>query len=142
MIRNYLSIPYFLLNLSTRPPVSTSFCLPVKNGWHLEQISTRISPFVERVSITSPHAQMILLGVYSGCIPSFIKVTSFILCVILHANYQHKSLYHTFIQIASFFLQNFSIFQEKRRDRRASRLRKVPPYRGRLLRKAWGQSEF
>ena len=27
-------------NLSTRPAVSTSFCLPVKNGWHAEQIST------------------------------------------------------------------------------------------------------
>ena len=25
-------MPYFFLNLSTRPPVSTSFCLPVKKG--------------------------------------------------------------------------------------------------------------
>ena len=31
------------LNLSRRPPASTNFCLPVKNGWHLEQISTCIS---------------------------------------------------------------------------------------------------
>ena len=35
---------YFLSNLSTRPAVSISFCFPVKNGWQLEQISTRISP--------------------------------------------------------------------------------------------------
>ena len=34
---------YFLSNLSTRPAVSISFCLPVKNGWQLEQISTRMS---------------------------------------------------------------------------------------------------
>ena len=33
-------MPYFFLNLSTRPPASTSFCLPVKYGWHLLQIST------------------------------------------------------------------------------------------------------
>ena len=36
---------------STRPAVSTSFCLPVKNGWHCAQISTTMSPLlVERVS--------------------------------------------------------------------------------------------
>ena len=29
---DYLSRPNFLLNLATRPPVSTSFCLPVKKG--------------------------------------------------------------------------------------------------------------
>lgn len=28
----YLSRPKRLLNLATRPPVSTSFCLPVKKG--------------------------------------------------------------------------------------------------------------
>ena len=30
--QTYLSRPNFLLNLATRPPVSTSFCLPVKKG--------------------------------------------------------------------------------------------------------------
>ena len=42
---------YFFWKRSTRPAVSISFCLPVKNGWHCEQISTRInSPLlVERV---------------------------------------------------------------------------------------------
>ena len=35
-------MPKRFLNLSTRPPVSTSFCLPVKKGWHFEQISTCI----------------------------------------------------------------------------------------------------
>src|SRR6516225_544448 len=33
---------YFFWNRSTRPAVSTSFCLPVKKGWQFEQISTRI----------------------------------------------------------------------------------------------------
>jgi hypothetical protein len=33
-------LPYFFWNRSTRPAVSTSFCLPVKNGWQFEQIST------------------------------------------------------------------------------------------------------
>jgi hypothetical protein len=39
--------------------VSSSFCLPVKNGWQLEQISTRsIAPLiVERVGKVFPHAQ-------------------------------------------------------------------------------------
>jgi len=32
-------IPYFLLKRSTRPVVSTNFCLPVKKGWQLEHIS-------------------------------------------------------------------------------------------------------
>jgi hypothetical protein len=38
--------------------VSTSFCLPVKNGWQLEQISTCNASFtVARVSMTLPQAQ-------------------------------------------------------------------------------------
>src|SRR5579863_6529219 len=42
---------YFFVKRSTRPAVSTSFCLPVKNGWQFEQISTRsVSPLmVDRV---------------------------------------------------------------------------------------------
>src|SRR5262249_43394921 len=42
---------YFLVKRSTRPAVSTSFCLPVKKGWQLEQISTfsRSLLTVERV---------------------------------------------------------------------------------------------
>ena len=35
-----------------------SFCLPVKNGWHAEQISTWIAGMVERVSTTLPQAQV------------------------------------------------------------------------------------
>ena len=42
--------PYLRLKRSTRPAVSISFCFPVKKGWQLEQISTRISFFVDRVS--------------------------------------------------------------------------------------------
>ena len=64
---------YFFLNLSILPAVSTSFCLPVKKGWQDEQISTLISLIVERVSITLPQAQVILVISYFGCIPSLIN---------------------------------------------------------------------
>ena len=74
---NYLSIPKRFLNLSTRPPVSTSFCFPVKNGWHFEQISTRIFFFVEPVSITLPQAQVIVVCSYFGWIFSFIFIHLF-----------------------------------------------------------------
>jgi hypothetical protein len=50
---------YFLVKRSTRPAVSISFCLPVKKGWQLEQISTlSMSPLmVERVEKLWPQAQ-------------------------------------------------------------------------------------
>src|ERR1700691_3367083 len=50
---------YFFVKRSTRPAVSISFCLPVKNGWQLEQISVRIALplMVERVSNVLPQAQ-------------------------------------------------------------------------------------
>src|SRR5580698_2398447 len=35
-----LALAYFRRKRSTRPAVSTRRCLPVKNGWHTEQIST------------------------------------------------------------------------------------------------------
>lgn len=34
----------------------------VKNGWHLEQISTRMSFLVDLVLITFPHAQVIVVS--------------------------------------------------------------------------------
>ena len=55
---------YFFLKRSIRPAVSTSFCLPVKNGWQAEQISTLMSLTVERVSITLPHTQVMVVGSY------------------------------------------------------------------------------
>lgn len=42
-------LPYFLRKRSIRPAVSTRRCLPVKKGWHAEQMSTRTSFIVERV---------------------------------------------------------------------------------------------
>src|SRR6266850_4775475 len=63
---------YFLVKRSTRPAVSISFCLPVKKGWHLEQISRRSSLRVERVVNFSPHAQLTVTSWYSGWIPFFI----------------------------------------------------------------------
>ena len=56
--KNYFLDSRRFLNLSTRPPASTNFCLPVKKGWHLEQISTLKSPFVDFVFITSPQAHL------------------------------------------------------------------------------------
>src|SRR5665213_2029916 len=50
-------------NRSIRPAVSTSFCLPVKNGWQAEQISTTIAPlWVERVWNVLPQAHFTLMS--------------------------------------------------------------------------------
>src|SRR5690349_7358494 len=49
--------PNFLLNFSTRLAVSTNFCLPVKNGWQAEQISTLMRFSVLRVVNVLPQAQ-------------------------------------------------------------------------------------
>ena len=51
-------LPYLRWNRSTRPAVSISFCLPVKKGWQLEQISIWISFLVERVVQFAPQAQL------------------------------------------------------------------------------------
>ena len=51
-----LGVWYFWRKRSTRPAVSTSRCLPVKNGWHSAQTSVWISAIVERVSNVLPHA--------------------------------------------------------------------------------------
>src|SRR4029079_9888193 len=57
---------YFFLNRSTRPSVATIFCVPVKNGWQLEQISTLISPTVDRVLQLLPQAQCTVASRYNG----------------------------------------------------------------------------
>ncbi len=48
---------YFFMKRSTRPSVSTIFCVPVKKGWQLEQISTLIWGRVDPVSNVLPHTQ-------------------------------------------------------------------------------------
>src|SRR5687768_11614711 len=58
--------PNFLLNRSTRPSVSISFCRPVRNGWHAEQISRCSSGLVERVLNVLPHAQRTSTSLYLG----------------------------------------------------------------------------
>ena len=63
-----VACPYFRLKRSTRPSLSTNFCLPVKNGWQDEQISTWISDFVLLVWKLFPHAQLIVQSTYSGWI--------------------------------------------------------------------------
>src|SRR5687768_17818491 len=50
----------FRSNRSTRPAVSTNFCLPVKNGWQLLQMSTLIFGSVLRVVNVLPQAQWTL----------------------------------------------------------------------------------
>jgi hypothetical protein len=57
---------YFAVKRSTRPAGSTIFCLPVKNGWQFEQISTVMPGRVERVSMTFPQAHVIATGAYLG----------------------------------------------------------------------------
>lgn len=56
---------------STRPPVSTNRCSPVKNGWHREQMSTRIIALVECVEKVLPQAQCTVASTYSGWMSFF-----------------------------------------------------------------------
>jgi len=58
---------YLRRKRSTRPAVSTRRCLPVKNGWQLEQISTLILPLlVDRVVNSFPHEQCTCTSAYEG----------------------------------------------------------------------------
>jgi hypothetical protein len=66
-------LEYFWRKRSTRPAVSTSFCLPVKNGWHCAQMSVWISAWVERVWYVFPHAQRTVAVAYVGWISGFIS---------------------------------------------------------------------
>jgi len=65
--------PYFCRKRSTRPAVSTSFCLPVKNGWQTLQMSVWISAIVERVWNVLPHAHFTVAVAYSGWISAFME---------------------------------------------------------------------
>ena len=56
----FLRPAYLRLKRSTRPATSSSRCLPVKKGWQAEQISRRISFFVDRVVQVAPQAQWTL----------------------------------------------------------------------------------
>jgi hypothetical protein len=68
--------PYFCRKRSTRPAVSTSFCLPVKNGWQTLQMSVWISAIVERVWNVLPHAHFTVAVAYSGWISAFMETPS------------------------------------------------------------------
>src|SRR6266851_68533 len=61
-----LSQLYFFWNFSTRPVVSKNFILPVKKGWHAEQISTVMFFFVLRVTNLLPQPQVTVASTYSG----------------------------------------------------------------------------
>ena len=58
--------PNRLVNRSTRPSVSISFCRPVKNGWHWLQISRCRSGFVDRVLNVFPQAHRTSTSKYFG----------------------------------------------------------------------------
>src|SRR5262245_42644351 len=66
-----LSQLYLRWNFSTRPVVSTYFILPVKKGWHAEQISTVIFLRVLRVTNLLPQPQVTVVSSYLGWMPSF-----------------------------------------------------------------------
>jgi hypothetical protein len=69
---------YLRRKRSTRPAVSTSFCLPVKNGWQFEQISRLMAPlWVDRVVNALPHAQCTFVSLYAGWIAGFIASVPF-----------------------------------------------------------------
>jgi hypothetical protein len=70
-----LALPYFWRKRSTRPAVSISFCLPVKNGWQAAQMSVWISAFVERVWNVLPQAQVTVAVAYVGWISGFMGVS-------------------------------------------------------------------
>src|SRR5687768_16106809 len=53
-------------------------CSPVKNGWQLEHTSTRISAFVERVRHSLPHEQRTTESTYSGWMPVFMLIDSWV----------------------------------------------------------------
>jgi hypothetical protein len=57
-----LFLLYFCWKRSTRPAVSRNLCFPVKKGWHLEQTSTLMVGTVERVWMTSPQLQVIVVS--------------------------------------------------------------------------------
>ena len=60
---------------SIRPALSTSFCVPVKNGWQAEQISTLISLTVERVVNVFPQTHFTVASSYFGWMSFFMTVS-------------------------------------------------------------------
>ena len=83
--------------------MSTSFCLPVKYGWHLEQISTlsSLTFLVVPVWNVFPHAHTTVTSWYWGWIPSFILILLTRFFISTRANmlrvYDIKFLYYIFI---------------------------------------------
>ena len=72
-----LSQLYFFWNFSTRPVVSTNFILPVKNGWHAEQISTVMFFLVLRVANLLPQPQVTVASSYLGWMSFFMAPLAF-----------------------------------------------------------------
>src|SRR5207302_3541106 len=69
-----LSQLYLRWNFSTRPVVSRYFILPVKKGWHAEQISTVMFFLVLRVTNLLPQPQVTVASTYCGWIPDFMFI--------------------------------------------------------------------
>ena len=66
LARFRLWAPNRFVNRSTRPSVSISFWRPVKNGWHMLQISRCSSVFVDFVLNVFPHAHRTSTSWYFG----------------------------------------------------------------------------
>ena len=71
-----IALLYFFRNLSTRPSVSISFCLPVKNGWQTEQMSSLMfvfgGPGLERFAAGAVDLRQLVVGMNSlfhGSVP-------------------------------------------------------------------------
>jgi hypothetical protein len=69
-------LPNFFWKRSTRPSLSTNFCLPVKKGWQLEQISKWSSLTLALVLNEFPQAQVTVHSTYSGWISFFTGIFS------------------------------------------------------------------
>src|SRR5262249_6089039 len=79
-----LSQLYFFWNFSTRPVVSTNFILPVKNGWHAEQISVLMALRVLRVVNLLPQPQVTVASSYLGWMSFFMALlfAPFVNCIL------------------------------------------------------------
>src|SRR5947208_16137059 len=85
-----LSQLYFFWNFSTRPVVSTNFILPVKNGWHAEQISTEMFFLVLRVTNLLPQPQVTVHSSYFGWMSFFMAWLGFRGFRVVKSNYIGK----------------------------------------------------
>ena len=137
-------ILYLFLNLSTRPPVSTSFCLPVKKGWHLLQISTLSvsTSLVVPVLNVSPQAHTTVTSWYLGCISGFTFIHLALvfnaksLYIILQGQSSKKNWFYEFLFFIIFFYAHiFYVWRHLKGKIRSGAAAFLPPRRPKNLQK-------